>query len=57
MNGFLLGVNAVLAGAIVVMATFIVSTRVVTSGRLRRERRFRPAVELAQHAAAVMNNP
>jgi hypothetical protein len=39
------------------MATFIVSTRVVVSGRLRRERRFRPAVELAQHAAAVMNNP
>jgi HEAT repeat protein len=47
MNGFLLVVNAVLAAAILAMATFILVIRVVVSRRLRRDLRFQPSAESA----------
>jgi HEAT repeat protein len=50
MTGFLLGVNAVLACAIVAMGGFILAMRVALTRRLRRESRYRPAAELSLSA-------
>ncbi len=47
MSSILIGVNAVLAAAIVGMVMFILIIRMVAGGRIRRENQFRPGAERA----------